>query len=216
MPAPKPYTKGQILDAMDKTKSVRAAARYLNCSYWHLKDWMKKYTDDATGKTLFELHKNPSGKGIPKFAANGGNFKRKDPPLLDIIEGRIDASNFSPKKLKHRMVIEGRWKEECHSCGFHERRVLDNKIPLILHFKDGKSTNWGNGNASLVCYNCYFLYYGQIFNEKEIDKLESHQTTQKIQGDQMQLDDYNVKRLRELGFYDDEDDDPYSLVSKNI
>jgi hypothetical protein len=136
--------------------------------------------------------------------------------LLDIIEGRIDASNFSPKKLKHRMVIEGRWKEECHSCGFHERRVLDNKIPLILHFKDGKSTNWGNSNASLVCYNCYFLYYGQIFNEKEIDKLESHQTTQKIQGDQMQLDDYHVKRLRELGFYDDDNDDPYSLVSKNI
>ena len=70
MPAPKPYTKGQILDAMDKTKSVRAAARYLNCSYWHLKDWMKKYTDDATGKTLFELHKNPSGKGMVKSELN--------------------------------------------------------------------------------------------------------------------------------------------------
>jgi hypothetical protein len=68
----------------------------------------------------------------------------------------------------------------------------------------------------LVCYNCYFLYYGQIFNETEVDKLESHQTTQKIQGDQMQLDDYHIKRLRELGFYDNEDDDPYSLVSKNV
>ena len=32
----------------------------------------------------------------------------------------------------------------------------------------------------------------------------------------MQLDDYHVKRLRELGFYDEDDNDPYSLVSKNI
>jgi hypothetical protein len=164
------------------------------------------------------MHKNPSGKGIPKFAANGGNFKRKDPPMLDILEGRVDASNFSPKKLKHRMIEEGIWKEECQSCGFHERRVVDNKVPLILHFKDGKSTNWGNNNVSMVCYNCYFLYYGQIFTEKDIDKLESHQPTEKIEGDQLQLDKYQIDRLREIGFTngDDDDDDPYSLVSRNV
>jgi hypothetical protein len=67
-----------------------------------------------------------------------------------------------------------------------------------------------------VCYNCYFLYYGQIFSEKDVEKLESHQTTQKIQNDQMQLDEYHIARLRELGFYDNEDDDPYSLVSKKV
>jgi molybdenum-dependent DNA-binding transcriptional regulator ModE len=66
MPSPKPFTKEQVLSAMDKTKSVRGAARYLNCSYQHLKKWMKLYKDEATGKTLFESHKNPSGKGIPK------------------------------------------------------------------------------------------------------------------------------------------------------
>ena len=37
MPKAKPLSKTQILDAMDKTKSVKAAARYLNCSYQHLK-----------------------------------------------------------------------------------------------------------------------------------------------------------------------------------
>lgn len=30
----------------------------------------------------------------------------------------------------------------------------------------------------------------------------------------MQLDDYHIQRMRELGFYDNEDDDPYSLVSR--
>jgi len=217
MPRPKPFTKGQILDAMEKTKSVRAASRYLNCSYWHLKDWMKKYTDEETGLTLFELHKNQSGKGIPKFISNGGNFKRKDPPMQAIINGEVSATHFSPDKLKYRMIQEGLWKEECHNCGFHERRVIDHKLPLILHFKDGRSDHWGNDNAQLLCYNCYFLYYGQVFSERDIEKLETTQTTQKIQGDQMQLDDYHIQRLRELGFYDgDEDDDPYSLVSRNV
>ena len=46
MPKAKPYSKQQILGAMAKTKSVKAAARYLNCSYHHLKRWMKLYTDE--------------------------------------------------------------------------------------------------------------------------------------------------------------------------
>ena len=99
MPKAKPFTKDQILNAMDKTLSVRAAARYLNCSYQHLKKWMKEYKDEKTGLTLFELHKNPYGKGIPKFLSNKNGFKGKEPPILDIIEGRVDASSFNPDKL---------------------------------------------------------------------------------------------------------------------
>ena len=100
MPAPKPISKQMCLAAMNKTKSVKAAARYLNCSYHHLKRYMKLYTDEETGKTLFELHKNQCGKGIPKFLKGSG----KEPALLDIIEGRVDASSFSPDKIKYRLI----------------------------------------------------------------------------------------------------------------
>jgi molybdenum-dependent DNA-binding transcriptional regulator ModE len=41
MAKPKPITKEMVVSAMDKTKSVRAAARYLNCSYQHLKKYIK-------------------------------------------------------------------------------------------------------------------------------------------------------------------------------
>ena len=78
MPQPKPISKEMCLAAMAKTKSVRAAARYLNCSYQHLKPYMKSYKDETTGKSLFELHKNQSGKGIPKFISHTP-FGRKDP-----------------------------------------------------------------------------------------------------------------------------------------
>ena len=72
MPAAKPISKDMCLTAMDKTKSVKAAARYLNCSYHHLKRYMKLYVDEESGKTLFDLHKNQQGKGIPKFLRASG------------------------------------------------------------------------------------------------------------------------------------------------
>ena len=37
MPKAKPLNKELIVAAMNKTKSNRAAARYLNCSYQHYK-----------------------------------------------------------------------------------------------------------------------------------------------------------------------------------
>jgi len=70
MPLPRPLSKEQILLAMEKTKSVKAAARFLNASYIHTKKYMKLYTDE-NGVTLFDLHKNQCGKGIPKFLSNG-------------------------------------------------------------------------------------------------------------------------------------------------
>ena len=56
MPKARPLTKESIISAMDKTKSVRAAARYLNCSYQHIKKWMKLYVY-SNGVSLF--HKYP-------------------------------------------------------------------------------------------------------------------------------------------------------------
>ena len=152
MPAPKPISKDMCLAAMNKTKSVRAAARYLNCSYHHLKRYMKLYVDEESGKTLFEVHKNQSGKGVPKFLKSSG----KEPALIDIIEGKINPASFSPDKLKYRLTTEGYLEECCGNCGFTEHRVTDHKVPLILHFKDKNKLNYDLTNIEFLCYNCYF------------------------------------------------------------
>ena len=213
MPAAKPFTKQQILGAMNKTKSVKAAARYLNCSYHHLKRWMKLYKDEESGKTLFELHKNQCGKGIPKFLKGQG----KEPALLDIIEGRIDPSSFSPEKIKYRLITEGHLDEECNHCKFSEHRVTDYKVPLILHFKDKNKQNYRKTNIQFLCYNCYFLFVDNVFTEKDIQQLEDHVPLYKTSDAiDFQLDDYHLQRLKELGLdgdKEDEDDDPYNLVS---
>ncbi len=117
MPKAKPLSKEQIIAAMSQTLSNRAAARYLNVSYIHYKKWAKLYESD-THDNLFEQHKNQCGKGIPKFLRGKG----KEPALIDIIEGRVDASSFSPDKIKYRLITEGHLLEECAVWRCHERR----------------------------------------------------------------------------------------------
>ena len=202
MPKAKPFTKEQIKAAMSQTLSVRAAARYLNCSYHHLKKWMKFYKSDKEEyDTLFDEHLNQSGKGIPKFLRGSG----KEPALIDIIEGRANAASFSPEKIKYRLVSEGYLKEECSNCGFHERRVLDYKIPLILHFKDKNKKNYRKENIEFLCYNCYYLTIGDVFTDKQIENIEDHKPINSGQVD-WEIDPYTAQRLKELGLGEDEDD----------
>jgi hypothetical protein len=209
MPKPKPISKDQILRAMSQTLSNRAAARWLNVSYVHYKKWAKTYDPTEEGyPNLFEQHKNQAGKGIPKYLRANG----PEPALDDIIEGRIDASSFSPDKIKYRLVTEGYLLEECNQCGFHERRVLDYKIPLLLHFKDKNKKNYRKENIEFLCYNCYFLTIGDIFSEKQVQNIEDHKpvNTGQVTWD---VDEYHLNRLKELGL-DDVDDDEYDIVAR--
>tara|TARA_R110001592_G_scaffold271671_2_gene538234 strand:+ start:3332 stop:3958 length:627 start_codon:yes stop_codon:yes gene_type:complete len=207
MPKAKPLTKELILAAMAKTKSNMAAARYLNCSYVHYKKWAKFY-ESKTHDSLFHQHKNQSGKGIPKFLRIGG----KEPALLDIIEGRANASSFTPDKIKYRLITEGYLEEKCSQCGFQERRVLDYKMPLLLNFKDNNKKNYKIDNVELLCYNHYFLTVGDIFSNKQIEGIEDHKPVN--QGKvEWEVDDYHLQRLKELGL-DPNDEDEYDIISR--
>ena len=192
-------SKEQIVAAQGVTKSNMAAARYLHVSYQHYKKYAKMYK-------LFDSHKNQSGKGIPKFLKGSG----KEPALLDIIEGRVSAAHFSPAKIKYRLIEEGYLLEECAMCGFKERRVLDYKMPLLLHFKDNNKSNYSRDNIELLCYNHYFVTVGDIFTEKDVKQIESHQehlgTTDKIE---WEVDEYHLQKLRELGLEDEDEVNQY-------
>jgi hypothetical protein len=212
MPKAKPLSKELVLAAINKTKSNKAAARYLNVSYIHYKKWARLYDATEDGySNLFEQHKNQCGKGIPKFLSNGN--PRKDFALLDLIEGRIDPSSFNPAKIKYRLIQEGYLKEECTSCGFHERRVLDYKMPLILNFRDNNKQHYRLDNLEMLCYNCYFLQIGDIFTGKQLEGLEDHLTTFNSEVD-WEIDDYQKQRLEELGLYTPTSNSGDEFISK--
>jgi hypothetical protein len=196
VPKAKPLSKAQIEAAQAKTLSNMSCARYLHVSYQHYKRYAKLYN-------LFDSHKNQSGVGIPKFLRG----PKKMPHMLEIIEGRISASSFNPNKLKYALIEQGYLLEECTVCKFNERRVLDYKMPLLLHFKDKNSNNYGLDNIQLLCYNHYFLQVGDIFNKNDEKQIESQNdhfgTSEKIE---FEVDDYHLQRLKELGLDGDEDD----------
>jgi hypothetical protein len=213
MARPKPISKEDCIRAMNYTRSVRAASRYLNCSYQHLKPFMKAYKDEETGLSLFDLHKNPSGKGIPKFITN--NPLDKIGPIEEIVNGKIDASSFNADKLKFKLIESGYMLEQCYYCGFSEKREVDGKTPLLMTFLNNHKHDYTNGNAQLSCYNCYFLNIGNVFTDKDIESIEGHTVYNTTDAVDFQVDEYTKKRLEELGNFDIKvSDDPYDLVSR--
>lgn len=207
----RPLSKEEIQAAMTKTRSVKAAARYLHCSYQHLKKWMKLFRDEDSGLSLFDLHKNQAGKGIAKHTIAKG----KEPLLNDLIEGRVSIDSYSPEKLKNRLLLEGHLVEHCYKCGFHEQRLTDLKTPLLLSFKDKNKKNWNLNNLEMLCYNCYFLYAGDVFNNKQVKAIEDYITPAKKNEVTWELDDWQIEHFKELGLMEDEKpDDGSEFISR--
>ena len=197
MPAAKTFNKSQILTAMRHTKSVRAAARYLGCSYQHLKPFMKALRvddSDPNSPTLFETHLNQNGKGIPKFLPN----KRKEPNVKRIFEEGVGYESFTPSKIKTRGIAEGYLRDECYICGCNERRVTDYRTPTLLNFKDGNKSNYLIDNLEILCYNCYFLYVGDPLTQPQINHIESNQTVKEVPHT-WDMDEKAMENMRALG-----------------
>lgn len=197
--ATKVLTREQIEIAQKRTHSNRAAARYLHVSYNHYKKYAKLFKDEESGKTLFELHLNQAGKGIPKNLLNDA----KEKPLMDLIEGRIPIEHFDPKKVKQRLIYEGLVEEKCAECGFKEKRVTDQKAPLILNHIDGNKKNFHLDNIQFLCYNCSFLFAASPIEDKQVEAMEDY-VDKKVKDFDWELDEYHLERLKELGLHDDE------------
>ena len=181
--------------AMKHTKSNMAAARFLGCSYPHYKQYAKLYKNEED-QTLFDAHLNRQGRGISKNL-----YKKQDlTPIMDILEGRVDIANYSPKDIKERLIHESLVAEECHSCGFNERRVVDYKVPLILNFSDNNAKNWKLENLEMLCYNCYYLLIGDVFTPEQVDKIESFTTNKyNVAEPDFQLSEDQIENMKALG-----------------
>lgn len=210
MPQAKFLSKEDCLRAMANTRSNRGAARFLRCSFVHYKKFAKTYTDEETGLSLWEVHKNQSGTGIPKFLPNKG----KEAPLKDLIEGKLAVESFEPAKIKQRLIFEGYLKEECSICGFHEERLTDKKIPLILQFKDKNRKNYELGNIELLCYNCSFLFATSPISDRQVQAMEDYVEKQASEPD-FEIDDYMKDHLKELGLWQEELKPGQEYISPN-
>jgi len=165
--------RSDVERAIRNSKSNNGAARYLGISIKTYKKIACRYKTDE-GKTLYEIHCNKAAKGVPKYA----NRKSRGPILMDILEGEVSNRFISMKEVKRRLIVEGYMKEECARCKFNETRKIDEKAPLIMNFVDGNKRNWRLENLELLCYNCYFINIGNIFQEKQIAAMEDYMVLQ--------------------------------------
>lgn len=195
-------TEATIRNAMKHTQSNFQAARYLNVTIETYRKYAQLYIDQQSGKTLYELHKNNSGKGIKRVRWNHEISVEKINEIMSSESYRA----INQQKLKARLIYEGILRMECYKCGHHEKRVIDYKQPLILSFKDGNKNNWKIDNLEMLCYNCYFLYIGNLFPEKQIQRLEDANATILKKGEiDWQIDDNFLHHFRELGLESNED-----------
>lgn len=152
-------TEAQIRYAMKNSKSNSGAARFLNVSLTTYQKYSKRYIDEETGKDLWELQKNKRGKGVKKPY----NITRGKYALKDILGGKYPQ--YSVHHLKNRLLNNAdkvNFKSCCHNCGYDERRITDNKIPLILDHIDGDWKNHLRDNLRFLCYNCFHNLKGNI------------------------------------------------------
>ena len=193
---PRTLSEAVIRNAMRHTQSNFQAARYLNLTIETYRKYAKMYVDLESGKTLYELHKNNSGKGIKKVSWKHDISVEKINEIMASESYR--AVNF--QKLKNRLIYEGILRMECYHCKHSEKRVVDYKQPLILNFIDGNKNNWQIENLRMLCYNCYFLFVGNLFSEKQIVRMEDATAPLLKKGEvDWEVDDSFLAHFKDIG-----------------
>lgn len=145
-----PLIESEIKIAQDLSSTAAEAARRLNVSYNTYKKYAKMYG-------ILERCKCVDQSGRPKVH---NPYKGKY-PLEELLLGMHPS--YPPHRLRRKLINSGIKTQMCEVCGYKEPRITDNKVPLILAFKDGDRTNHTLENLELVCYNCYHNKYGNIF-----------------------------------------------------
>jgi len=152
--------ESEIRYAMDNTKSNAEAARFLKVSFTTYKKYAKMYTDSESGQTLYDMHTNQAGYGITKNVSNANIGKYS---IEKILAG--EHPTYPTWKLRNRILALAILPEECSSCGYAERRITDDTVPLLLDHIDGDTTNHRIENIQMLCLNCYYQQTGNPFKQ---------------------------------------------------
>lgn len=152
--------ESEILAAQSISKTEAECARKLGVSFMTYRKYAKMYG-------IYGRVANAAGKGIAKPIKNEDSGKY---PLNKILEGKYP--NYSTNRLKVRLLRSKRMEEKCNKCGFCEKRISDNIMPLLLNYVDGNIKNKKAENLEFLCYNCYFLHVNNPFGCRKTFKVE--------------------------------------------
>ena len=158
----KSFSKLQIQDVINNSRSYLEAARHLNASYNTFKKYAQLYVDEEGNSLWKQGGLNPSAKGIPKLQTH-----QKQKSILNILEGNKNGQRLNLTRLLNSLIREAILPEHCDKCNMDEKRITDLKAPLKISFLDGDRTNYKRENLRLLCLNCSFLTEGNIVGRRK-------------------------------------------------
>lgn len=123
----KTFTKNELLEAINNTKSMGGAAKYLKIDWRTFKKEAEHY-------------------GIYKPSQGGGQYE-----LEDILSGK--HPQYPTSKITPRLVKAGLKEYKCEKCGINEWQ--NTRISLELNHIDGDNGNHALNNLELLCPNCH-------------------------------------------------------------
>jgi len=138
----RPLLESEVKEAQEKCDTAHGCAKYLGIGYKTYRKWAKTYG-------LFKTKQWSKGSKKGYWAPDKGKY-----PLNQILEGKFP--DYPVYRLKDILIRSGIKQAKCENCGFDERRITDNKMPLILNFEDGNDKNHVLSNIRVFCYNCTF------------------------------------------------------------
>lgn len=148
----RPLMESEINEAYAKAVTAAGAARYLGVHITTLRRHAMRLGIWRTEKHARGVIKRP-------WKAESGKF-----PLSEVLAGK--HPNLSPHIIRRKLFQSGMKEQQCENCGFSEKRVTDEKQPLLLDFIDGNVRNHNIDNLRILCYNCVFMVGRGNLNSK--------------------------------------------------
>lgn len=163
-------SEAELRYAMETCRSIREMSVFFGVSHASVRVYLRLYYDHEHGMSfdqLFKLKRKTMRKGT-----KNNSYSPNNAPMEDILGGK--HPKYNPEKLQNRLIIEGYLIEQCNICGFNGRRVTDYKMPLKLAWKNKDMYDHRIENLELVCFNCFYLYYGEIFAKRYRTNLDMY------------------------------------------
>jgi len=171
--------KETLINALNHTKSLKATASYLQINVSILKKWLWVYEEENGEKLikhyrkyfLHNLNKDKQTKvkrGIKKVALSGTNKEEK---ILHIFENGVFDPIYKHNELFKVAIKYGYLKEECSMCKMSTGRLIDEKKPLIVYFKNKNVNDWHKNNIETLCLNCTYIHISDETAEDNFRKL---------------------------------------------
>lgn len=140
----RPILQAEIEEAKKHSPFARQQARWLGIHLHTYKKYAKMYG-------IYEPRPNEKGKRS-MYDPERGRF-----PLSKILAGEFkDHKSVCDWMVKDKLIRSGKFDPRCNICGYDKRRIVDNKIALLLDHKDGDPRNYSLDNLQLLCLNCTF------------------------------------------------------------